>query len=838
MVAAAAVFATAPNALAATTGLDPVRVSGATDAGALSRSAVPVTIVLAPRDKAGLDRAAKAGGGLTPVQFNTRFAPSATTVQAVRTWAAASGLTVSSVSANRLLVRVSGSAAACRQRSGPPCTASAPRAAALLRAGHAERRCPRRSPARRPRCSGSPTSAAWAPPDKRRIPRDYRRPTGRRMWSLYDAPSGATGAGQTRRGDRRGRPHAAARRTSSPSRTPVRAAARGVEPDRSRHAVDRHRPASDEWDLDTQYSTGLAPDVTTCDLYVGASLSNDDILATINRWVTDDASSQASFSAGECEVLAFATGFTTPLDTVLAAGRRAGPDAVHLERRHRLVLPGRGRRQRRARRPARAPTTRRPARSRSASAAPRCSAPARPRSPGTRAAAAELRRGRPRPTRRTPAAASSACNRGVPDVALDADPNSGYDVIVDGQEEIDRRHERERSVLAGHLGARPGRPRRHARLRRPRRSTTRARVGVQRHHPRHQRAFADDARLGLHDRPRHAGHHGVRGQPVIRLRAVLRGGPRRPPPGRAAPRSAGPRGTRRRCSVCSTSAAERGRDRGAGDARGVRRAAAVRAAGTNSSTNAAASSQVGHQPRIPCSAATVSGIVCETAATRGASGVLALAVALGERARAEAPRPAGRAPSAGRPRIRSPRPLVALLSALAELRVEVERAAERDARPRARRRRRRATPRRAPAAAPAQRGQHGQPDQQRGEARLREREHQARPQHRQRDRDQRRRRAGGASTAARAASSDHRQRQVAPVDVRVEEQRVDPEVRLELVGRQDLALEISRRPVAYSTNPTAANSSASPTISPEARAAAAASSAPRRSSRNSTANGT
>src|SRR5690348_10109901 len=112
VVAAAAVFATAPNALAATTGLDPIRVSGATDTGALSRAAVPVTIVLAPRDKAGLDRAAAAGGGLTPAQFNSRFAPSTTTVQAVRSWASANGLTVSSVSSNRVLVRVSGSAAA------------------------------------------------------------------------------------------------------------------------------------------------------------------------------------------------------------------------------------------------------------------------------------------------------------------------------------------------------------------------------------------------------------------------------------------------------------------------------------------------------------------------------------------------------------------------------------------------------------------------------------------------------------------------------------------------------------------------------------------------------
>jgi hypothetical protein len=100
-----------PVAAFAATGLDPVRLKGATDTGALQRASVPVTIALAPRDKAGLAAAAARGGGLTPAQFNAQFAPASATVDAVRTWAAASSLDVVSVSANRTLVRVSGSAA-------------------------------------------------------------------------------------------------------------------------------------------------------------------------------------------------------------------------------------------------------------------------------------------------------------------------------------------------------------------------------------------------------------------------------------------------------------------------------------------------------------------------------------------------------------------------------------------------------------------------------------------------------------------------------------------------------------------------------------------------------
>lgn len=65
-------------------------------------------------------------------------------------------------------------------------------------------------------------------------------------------------------------------------------------------------------------------DLVTFDVYVGHSLANQDILATVNRFVTDDIARQGSFSAGECELLAKASGFTGPLDAVLAQGRAQG----------------------------------------------------------------------------------------------------------------------------------------------------------------------------------------------------------------------------------------------------------------------------------------------------------------------------------------------------------------------------------------------------------------------------------------------------------------------------------------------------------------------------------
>ena len=99
--------------------------------------------------------------------------------------------------------------------------------------------------------------------------------------------------------------------------------------------------------------------------------------------------------------------------------------------------------------------------------------------------------------------------RGVPDVSLDADPNSGYSVIVAGQETIiggtsasapawQGIWARTQSAKGGNLGfAGPV-------------IYGRARQRLPRHHDRDDRLLRGHPGLGLHERPRHAGHHGLR----------------------------------------------------------------------------------------------------------------------------------------------------------------------------------------------------------------------------------------------------------------------------------------------------------------------------------------
>jgi kumamolisin len=69
-----------------------------------------ITLTLTPQNAAGLKAlVGRPHAALTPAQFNAQYAPAAARVTAIRSWATASKLTVASVSANRLLVTLTGS---------------------------------------------------------------------------------------------------------------------------------------------------------------------------------------------------------------------------------------------------------------------------------------------------------------------------------------------------------------------------------------------------------------------------------------------------------------------------------------------------------------------------------------------------------------------------------------------------------------------------------------------------------------------------------------------------------------------------------------------------------
>ena len=75
---------------------------------------------------------------------------------------------------------------------------------------------------------------------------------------------------------------------------------------------------ADEWDLDTQTSTGVAPRASRLYIYVATSLSDSDLSKAINKWVTQDVARSGSASLGECDVLPYLDGAMKVDDTALA----------------------------------------------------------------------------------------------------------------------------------------------------------------------------------------------------------------------------------------------------------------------------------------------------------------------------------------------------------------------------------------------------------------------------------------------------------------------------------------------------------------------------------------
>jgi pseudomonalisin len=190
----------------------------------------------------------------------------------------------------------------------------------------------------------------------------------------------------------------------------------------------------DEWDLDSQYSTAFAPGVTTLNVYVGPSLSDDDILTTVNKWISDDIAKQGSFSAGECDLLADASGFPAGLDAVLkqadAQGQTLFASSGDTGSQCPAITGVNGV-------PAGIPDTNYPASSPYAIGVGGTSVlNNNPLSEiGWYAGGGGLSPVEPAATFQANTkvlGVTAPPTRAVPDVSLDADPESGYDVVVDG----------------------------------------------------------------------------------------------------------------------------------------------------------------------------------------------------------------------------------------------------------------------------------------------------------------------------------------------------------------------------------------------------------------------
>jgi pseudomonalisin len=79
-----------------------------------------------------------------------------------------------------------------------------------------------------------------------------------------------------------------------------------------------------EWDMDTQYSTGMAQTVSHLYLYNATSLTDSDLTLAFNKFVTDNVAKAASASFGEGEWAAFLDGAMLADDQIFAEAAAQG----------------------------------------------------------------------------------------------------------------------------------------------------------------------------------------------------------------------------------------------------------------------------------------------------------------------------------------------------------------------------------------------------------------------------------------------------------------------------------------------------------------------------------
>ena len=88
-------------------------------------------------------------------------------------------------------------------------------------------------------------------------------------------------------------------------------------------------PSSDtagviEWDLDTQYTTGMAGSVKHLYIYATSSLTDQDVTLEFNRWATDNLAQVANASFGICENFPYLDGTMVAADQVFLQAAAQG----------------------------------------------------------------------------------------------------------------------------------------------------------------------------------------------------------------------------------------------------------------------------------------------------------------------------------------------------------------------------------------------------------------------------------------------------------------------------------------------------------------------------------
>ncbi|HET9127744.1 MAG TPA: S53 family peptidase [Propionibacteriaceae bacterium] len=313
----------------APTATQPLALANATALGAAApNTPLRLTIGLSPHNRAGLDaliRAQSTPGApqfeqfLTPAQFTAQFAAPAAAATQVANYLTASGMTAVQIASNRLQVTADATVA----------QAEAAFHTAIGRFNQAGRTVLANTAAAQvPAALGGVVSgvlglstlgAATTPtPTAPKLTGYYPS----EFTKVYDATKTGTGVGSTlaiiAEGDltQTVKDLRTAEKARSLPQVPVSIVRTGIaSPDTA---------GVDEWDLDTQTSTGLAPNLKRLYLYDGTSLSDADLAREINTFVAQDVAQAGSASLGECDLLPYLDGSMLVDDMAFAEAAAQG----------------------------------------------------------------------------------------------------------------------------------------------------------------------------------------------------------------------------------------------------------------------------------------------------------------------------------------------------------------------------------------------------------------------------------------------------------------------------------------------------------------------------------
>ncbi len=322
-VAVAAGDASAGAATWAPTATKALTLANATPLGAAaSTQQLRLTIGLTPRDRAGLDalikRQATPGSAdyesfLTPAQFTSRFAATSASANAVRQYLVAQGMKNVTVAPNRLQVSADSSVASA-QKAFNTKIASFRQAGHTVLANTAAAQVPAALAGQVSGVLGLSTLGPQAAPSV-----SVPKLTGyypKEFNTVYDSGTTSPGTNTTlaviAEGDltQTVKDLRTAEAQQHLPQVPVSLVYSGVKsPDTA---------GADEWDLDTQTSTGAAPSAKRLYIYIATSLSDADLARSINQFVAQNVAKSGSASLGECDAVPFLDGSMTVDDIAFA----------------------------------------------------------------------------------------------------------------------------------------------------------------------------------------------------------------------------------------------------------------------------------------------------------------------------------------------------------------------------------------------------------------------------------------------------------------------------------------------------------------------------------------